>query len=345
MAEGKVVGFKLYRHYLWFAIASGLLVPVSFWLIDVAMTVGGNFWLMNLVGIGLYLVLGSAVVHTSVWSVFGDGGLIKRTLVSLGIFSIVLAGLIVGYAVLSWGSSEFALMAKMGVLLALPLIVAAQVPFWFLRGAFGWQLVRDGEQPVVISLKQLFLITLVFGIAFATPSIAGKVYVSTANANYLTVGSTHYDYVLQEDGSYAMNEIQVTLENRDELLLKQNQEVLMSMNWSMLSMSAMLATLSFLSIPVFWFAFRFGKRKAILYSGLYGFLLCCLVGIGCLSFYGWTYFWIHTAPLLIFGIAAVVFLIVTPLLISKAKGFWLSTGRVRPAEVERKVGPIIDPLA
>lgn len=347
MAEGKKVGFKLYSHYLWFAITVGLFLAFACWFLDSGVVLSGSFWLVYCLGIAMYLILGTAIIHTSIWSVFGDRGIVKRTLVSIGIFSIVLAGAIAGYAVVAWGYDLMELMqlAQAWALLALPLIVAAQVPFWFLRGAFGWQLVRDGEQPVVISLNQLFLITLVFGIAFATPSIAGRVLSSAAAENQLAVGSTHFTTVAKEDGTYDVEEIEVTLENRAELLLEQNQFLMMRINSTMLYGSAVLATLSFLSIPVFWFAFRRGRRKAFLYSVLYAVFLYGLVGVGCVPFYGLRYFLIQISPSVIFGLAVSVFLIVAPLLISKAKGFWLSTGRVHPAKAEEQFQPVVDPLA
>ena len=306
--------------------------------------VNGWVWLSFFAGFATYLITGSAIVHTSIWSALGDGSFVKRTLVSLGIFLLVVAGAIAAFAVLSWDTREFALIAQMSVLLALPLIVAAQVPFWFLRGAFGWQLVRDGEQPVVIALKQLFLITLVFGVAFAMPSIAGKVFASTAAAKFLTVGSTHTEYVLQEDGTYNLENTLVTLENRPELLVKQKQMALSQINSTVFYGAVILATLSFLSIPLIWFAFRLGRRKAVVYSALYGALFYCLAGIGCVPFYGLTFFWFQISPSIIFGIAAIVFLIVVPLSISNSKGFWLSTARVRPAVVEETIEPVVDPL-
>ena len=62
MAEEKAKGFSLYRHYLWFAIAVGLLLPASSWLMYAAM-VNGWVWLSFFAGFATYLITGSAIVH------------------------------------------------------------------------------------------------------------------------------------------------------------------------------------------------------------------------------------------------------------------------------------------
>lgn len=342
MAEEKTVGFKLYRHYVWFAIASGLFLPAV-----VAVEGNGSFGIEVAAKLAIYLLMGAAVVHASIWSVLGDRSIVKRTLSSLGIFLIGLAGLIAAFAVDLWSydPAEVLLMGQVGLLLALPAIVAAQVPFWFLRFALGWQLVRGGEQPVVMTIKQLFLITLVFGIAFAMPSIAGRLYVSAEAAKRLALGDTTFEYVPGENETFERKEIVVTLENRPELVVQLKRSGLARMRTMMLFGGALLATLSLLSIPVFWFAFRFPNRKSVLYSVLYGVLLYCLVGIGCMLFFGLTYFWFKVSPPLIYGIALSVFMIATPLLISNSKGIWLSTARMRPAEVEVASELVVDPLA
>ena len=346
MAKEKIVGFKLYRHYLWFAIAGGLVIPAAFVAISIGSFTGMwlmGSWIINLIAGFNFLILASAIIHASIWSVFGDRGIVKRTLVSLGFVLILVLGTSVGLFFLVMSTAGVT--GQLMMLLAFPLIVAAQVPFWVLRCGLGWQLVREDEQPVATSLKQLFLITLVFGVASAVPSIAGNVYASDAAANNLAVGSIHYAHEVLEDGSYEYNEIEVTPENRQQLLLKEIRQVKTQINQATAYSAVVLAIFSFVSIPVFWFIFRLGKRKALLYSGLYGALLYCLAILGFVPFYGFRYFWFQISPFYIFGIALYLFLVIAPLLISRSKGFWLSTGRVIPAEVEPPLEPVVDPLA
>ena len=344
MAKEKKVGFKLYRHYLWFAIAGAMLVLAGFLLIEMGARSPIPFWWMNFIGTFIFLILGSAIIHASIWSVFGDRGIVKRALVSFGFALLLVFGTILGFILIIRGD-ESTVVAQTIFLLAFPLVVAAQVPFWFLRGAFGWQLVRDGEQPVIMSLKQLFLITMIFGIAFVMPSVAGNVYVSGAAGNSLIVGSTHYTNELKEDGSYETIETKITLENRQQLLHEEIRQFKTQINQLTIFYSMALAIVSLLSIPVFWFTFRLGKGKALLYSVLYGVLLYCLAGLGYVPFFGFQYFWFQISPYFVFGIPSVLFLIIIPLAISRSKGFWLSAGRVVPAKVDQPLEPVVDPLA
>ena len=82
MAKEKIVGFKLYRHYLWFAIAGGLVIPASFVVLAVALTgmwLMGS-WIINLIAGFNFLILASAIIHASIWSVFGDRGIVNGRL-------------------------------------------------------------------------------------------------------------------------------------------------------------------------------------------------------------------------------------------------------------------------
>ncbi len=346
MAKEKIVGFKLYSHYLWFAIAGAFILPAVFLAQGMAMLLFGfQMWLINIVNLLICLSFGSAIVHASCWSVIGDRDIVKRSIFSLGFVLIVFAGTTAGYVLILQGEYFAIMAAQMAMLLALPLIVAAQVPFWFMRGLFGWQFVREGEQPVAISLKQLFLITLVFGIAFAMPSIAGNVYASGAAANHLPIGGTHSSVEFLADGSIDRKEIEITSDNRPEFLLEDIKQAKEQINYCAVFGSMALAVLSLLSIPILWFAFRLCKRKAVIYSALYGGLLYCLAALGYIPFFGWRYFLYQISLFFVFGTALCVFLIIAPLLISRSKGIWLSTGRVSPADVEQVAGPVVDPLA
>ena len=83
MAKEKIVGFKLYRHYLWFAIAGGLVIPAAFVAISIGSFTGMwlmGSWIINLIAGFNFLILASAIIHASIWSVFGDRGIVNGRL-------------------------------------------------------------------------------------------------------------------------------------------------------------------------------------------------------------------------------------------------------------------------
>jgi len=128
------------------------------------------------VGAGLVL---AAISLSAAWAVLASGSYLQRLLESFswlagvgigGVFGLFMAGNI------GFGDGEISVLIT-----PMPLTwTAAQIPFWLLRFAFGWQLVNTKElkQRQTISIVDIIAFTTLVGVSFAalqfTPISEGR---------------------------------------------------------------------------------------------------------------------------------------------------------------------------
>ncbi len=133
MNEDRMSGFQPYRHYVWFAVVCSLAIFLLVWAIEQYGTIG--VWVYQFAFVSVYAIVGVTAVHAAVWSVLGDAGLIKQTLASIGLSLIVAMGIIGAFTILiGYPYDDLTMVALVACVLTVPLIVAAPIPYWFLRG-------------------------------------------------------------------------------------------------------------------------------------------------------------------------------------------------------------------
>jgi len=119
-------------------------------------------------------VLVSTPFLTGMWAVFGQGSYLKRLLLSHAVAMIVGVGALTAMAIVISSDGFFELEELLVPISFVPLIsIGAQLPFWFFRGCFGWQLLNSGDEPeVAFKIRDLFVLMFVFAIAISLPQIA-----------------------------------------------------------------------------------------------------------------------------------------------------------------------------
>ena len=159
--------FYLHRHYFWIACVSSLAIFLILAVVE--------FLFSNVPRLGpilfssVCLLVGYCVVTAGMWSVFGSTDFVKATLFAMSFLAIVLFGIVIGLATMDFANYSTAVLILLVSLL--PTVVAAQMPFWFMRVLSGWQFTIDKPQQVSFSLKNMFAMTFIFGLAFSTPAL------------------------------------------------------------------------------------------------------------------------------------------------------------------------------
>ena len=322
-------GFRGYQHYLFFSGAAGIYVIVACVILN-------EFFLTSMAAtaaIVMMVTIIATLVHTALWSVFAPGGMIKRTLLTLACTSLVVLGLVIGVFILYSNDLEQYdyLAGKLTILLLVPMVVAAQLPLWIARGMFGLQIVYRNDTPTRMSIQELMLVTMLFGLSFALPAVANQLLLPDVD---LTIGET---YVSESRGSAE----EVTDENIQEIRAEIIGETRDWFNLVLLGYAAFLAIFSLASLPIVWFVFTASRQNVAVFLPLYGIFW---FGI-------WIFLQILTSPAGIFVaenlyVAFILFmligLIAAPLAISRLRGFRMVT--TRPTAIATEEKPV-DPFS
>lgn len=319
-----------FRHYIYFAILTGIAIPCLFFLAD------NSFSYFQLFVSFIYVFTVCTITHAAIWSVFGTGGYFYRLSVSaLFAFPVLICG-VLGAAniVAAQPFSDIIFITCAIPLVCFSMLMSAQIPLWVMRIGFGWQLLRDGQQTELVALKQLFAITFVCALALAIPRpVLTNLIMSTQE---LTVGSTQFFPEVGPDGVLEMNEVVVTEENLSATRMMKLRESREQANSLLINCSAFLAACCALSLPLIWFCFRFQRIRAIGWSAGYGLCLFVLVSAIWGAFVGFDFYVSGIALPLLGYFVLYVALIFAPLSISRSKGFTLVSGR-RIAEANQAV--------
>lgn len=193
--------FNTFTNFWSFYIAWTIIVPALFLFGFWAALGSGMTWLrvtvMSLLG-PLLFVAAIAGFYTSLSQgfLFGDDNPLK-------IFTLVF--------LISFGAC-----------------VACQIPFWFFRFVFGWQLIqkdRDWSQQK-ISIRDIFVLTAIFAFAFALPRIGVNMYFGLI-AQEVQIGTTQFietDEIDENGNQIVFNEVVVTKENIEEVKEAHNEQ-------------------------------------------------------------------------------------------------------------------------
>ena len=292
---------------------------ITVFLVD--RVLGGAGYFVAIDAIFLYAILAATIIHGSVWSVLGPGKYALRLVATLAISSIVLAGIFLAAAIAfgRQGQSGYVLMVSgLAVLYGIPFLVGAQVPFWVLRLAFGWQLLQEGQDSVPISIKELLIVTVVFAMAFSAPTPAAML-----ESYYLF----ELDIVqkMRDGGPVPMVNVdgefvEVTKANVERIRARQF-EFVYQRTWSVtLTGGTAFLILSILVLPVIWNVMR--SRNKIIYGVLY-MVVVFLIAMAIFEYFG------SGMPPDYVAIAVFVsyLFIALPLFTSKQRGFRLKSGR------------------
>lgn len=310
-----------FRHYKYFAILTGVGILCLLFLAEFSFSYFQLFFPF------ICVLAICTIIHAAIWSVFGTGSYFYRLSMSLLFVLPVLVGSVLGMAYLtrSQPPSDLIFIICATPLVCFAMLMAAQFPLWIMRIGFGWQLIRDGEQPELLALKQLFAITFVCALALAIPRPVLTNLIMSSNE--LTVGSTQYFPETGPDGIIEMNQVLVTEENLNAtriLKLKESREQADSM---LILSSIYLAAIGALTLPLVWFSFRFQRVWVIGWSAGYCFGLFVLVSGVWVAFIDFD-FYVWEMALPTFGYFALyASMICVPLSISRSKGFTLVTGK------------------
>ena len=112
---------------------------------------------------------------------------------------------------------SFSASLQTSLLLAYSIAVAMQVPLWLIRFLRGWRLsFRGGSSAASVPLSELFVLTCMFALAFATPEIADKIIINSL-LEELKVGGEFEDVELLSANSWQSSMVTVTEQNIEKL--------------------------------------------------------------------------------------------------------------------------------
>ena len=232
-------------------------------------------------GVFVFPIILSTVVLTAVWSVFGPGNYFQRLFWAHLVGVIPAIGMMAGVVVmmLSNGFSSFndsLTGVLVGALSIAPLSLAAQLPFWFFRGCFGWQFVLgDGKPELPFNLKDIFALTFMFALSFAVPQLV----LNATNARYNNFANFEYESVevTNPDGSISFERKKISEEaaniRRAEMQQMMQQSSLMG--YGIMMVFVFIGTS--MCIPVLLFVFRSKEQSTgCAYTALYAFGLAVI---------------------------------------------------------------------
>jgi len=270
----------------------------------------------------------------AVWSVFGAGKLPVRILVAHALGAPVVIANAIGYSAAYYdmfGTMNLSVSIQTGVLTSIALAVALQVPFWIVRFLRGWRLAKAGNKSTgSIPLSDLFVLTFVFALAFATPQIADRIVIKSL-LNELEIGNDFEDIERLSPNSWSSESVTVTSENIERLRSKVYEETFYHRSPGIYRGAITMGVVSLLFSPLFLIVFRAGNwKRTIFYALLFALLL---FGIG----WAISYVALGSTPvsfsqvMVDFGltIGFVVFGFTIPLLISRNRGFVLHSSKSR----------------
>ena len=316
-------GLELYIHYFGLALAVAGTLFLTFCFAEPVFVSLPRF--APILATLAYILIGLTLFHTALWSVFGVGGFVLRSAVAISVSGIVAAGIFLGSTILMRHQFDnLFYLSQLAFLYYLPCLMAAQLPLWILRSVFGWQFVLKDSPPVALSIKQLFLVTFVFAIAFTMPAAASRV---VENSYRIEIGHSEHRPETLPDGTVVMKQVEITPDNVQKIRDRNRRESRSATNQGMTIAAINFSILSLLCLPLVWMVFRARPSRVILYSMVYGLLLFIAIAIGYSVIVGVRDFIQDAAVVVVETIVLSICLLVWPLAVSRSKGFELSTNR------------------
>ena len=327
--------FKNYIHLTVISCIYTILVIANWRIAD---PLSSNF---EMFGAAMSLATGHLV---AVWSVFGPGKLIVRFLLAHAIGAPVIIANSYG----QWDTlrnisplSNISLSAsiQIGILMAFVLSIAIQIPFWFMRFLKGWRLaIRGDDSTSSVPLSELFVLTFIFGLAFATPRIADEVMIKSL-LSQLEIGSGFHEVNQTSPTSWTGTDVTVTADNIERLRsnIKDNSIYFASPNLYPIAFAS--AILALFLLPIFVIMFRTRNCPlAIVYSMLVG-IIVLVIHVALVSVFNpglpaGAYAQVVGGQMILVGVALTGFSI--PLLVTRRRGFVLLSPKGRKFPVENE---------
>jgi hypothetical protein len=323
-----------YGHLIWFTLGYAAIA----FLLGLVFPYGDGFFALAEAGLLL-----ASIELIGLWSVFGNGGYLKRLCISHLAGIVIGAAFLFGVAVSMFSNQyglepgEFAYSMIMGMLLIPPISVAVQLPFWFFRAVFGWQFVPDGRKPALpFTLRELFTFTFVVALAFATPQMFARLNVARYDT-YDRMVTVEYEHVTNADGT--VREVTRGIPQEELELQRRSYEREMYNVYlvSTVSSAVTFIIISMLAIPVVLFTFRPTEAAVgCLFSFLYSIAICLFIlllvavlnGGAIQDFFGEVFGYVAV------GIAVSISAGALPLMATRAAGFRMTS----PKRHERESG-------
>ena len=328
--ESKPESSFQWLHMVAIAIVYGVMIFIACSLIWQT-----NIWSMYFA----YALLVPCLFIFGFWAALGPGILWLRVVVfsSLGPLLAVagVAGLaifpsnggIVGFESSSGSALVMVFMAAFAV------CVACQIPYWFFRIVFGWQLIQENRdwREKKISLKDIFFLTAVFAVGIALPGYAVNIF-NDVLADQIKVGYTEMvptDEMDADGVPLEFKSVLVTEENIKEIKELRKSQADSGMLMGVFAYAAVTSVLSFLFVPVVVLSLRkSGTWKGVGVAALYLMAIClAAVFFNVLLFSGLTG-WIQLLNPYLYGFGTtLVAAAMIPIVFSRGGGFRLASRR------------------
>ena len=314
------------------AIVYGVLVSTACGLVNAT-----DFWSFYFA----WTIAVPSLLLFGCWAALGSGTTwLRVTVISLLgplLFAAAVAGFYASFSqrFLFDGSNPFKV-STMVFLISFGACVACQVPFWFFRLLFGWQLIqkdRDWSQQK-ISIGDIFVVITIFAFAFAAPRIGVNMYfdliVSEVQIGYTELIET--DEVDKNGEPILFNEVLVTKGNIEEVKesrSKQYKSARSSMTIGVLIYSAIVATIALLFVPAVLLSLRKrGTGMGVVCAAIYLCLMMLVSGIVPNIFMSGAFIvWAQFIPYLIGFTFVFVTASMLPLVVSRVMGIRLANNR------------------
>ena len=252
--------------------------PIAF-LVGLVVPDGAGFFAVS--GVGIFI---AAILLIGAWSVLGTGRYLTRLtashLAGIVIAACCLFAVILRSTGIGSGPGRFVFDAKVVALMIPPISVAVQLPFWFFRALFGWQLIpKDGQPELAFSLREIFTFTFVVALALATPQMSANLSAEPPRGAYTEFdGGAEVVEVINEDGTVTQR-----TESAEEFSRRMSEAERNRRNGSLgrsIALAFVFFVSSILAVPAVLFVFRpRTPATGCLFNFVYSLVLCMFFGL------------------------------------------------------------------
>ncbi len=329
---------KNYLHLILFSIVYTVLVAIC-WIAPLDPFLGRFVGVTELAALSIGLATGMLVAS---WSVFGPGPSWSRFALSHAVGAPVILANAVGF----WaqmvdipGSLTLWVSIKVGLLIAIVLTAAIQIPYWFIRFVVGWKFGFEEDKPTSsISIREMFLVTFVFGLAFASPQIADRILLKD-QLNQIKIGAQFMDMEQIDERSWSGSSVVVSEQNIERLRSQVQKLKFYRMSRTIYSFAGVLSVVSLILSPLILIVLRVKRWfVAVSFTVLFGLIAFAITlvpvflttptGIRDLSELAWRHGLI---------IGTVVLAFTLPLLFSRNRGVVLHSNRTERSKKNVRV--------
>jgi hypothetical protein len=241
-----------------------------------------------------YAVFYPIVMLSGAWAVLGPGSYVARTLTSVGaVLVIFFAGM---FAVLltslprrPFFDMEMSLWELLIVIgcFGIPLIVAAQVPYWLGRFIFGWQLIAESDTPKAkrLDIKEMLGITAVIAVVLVAPSQAVSILTQNFVQQIVEIGDTEIETQTDPNtGETTFEEVVVDSRNIAKFQAERSASIAEGQRFGfgfVLGYAIVIAITTLINLPCFYLGMMVDKKgDAFSWAMFYWFGICFVLFVG-----------------------------------------------------------------